>query len=127
MIHDDPALVRLVTTVVRRDRGTVTATRDAIGGLELARDLKPDVLLCDAEMPKLSGAEVIELLKSHSATAQIPVVLMSGSSDAHVFAHVQWAGFLGKPFTGEELLSALRNAAAVAAAPIAENAPAATD
>jgi CheY-like chemotaxis protein len=78
-------------------------------------------------MPKLSGPEVIDLLKSHPATARIPVVLMSGSSDAHVFAHVQWAGFLGKPFTGDELLSALRNAAAAAAAPMAENPPAAID
>jgi len=82
--------------------------------MALARKINPDVILCDADMPDLSGPQLIEMLKSDPATARIPVVLLTGFSDPDMFSHVRWTGFLGKPFTPSELLSALRHAVSTA-------------
>jgi CheY-like chemotaxis protein len=63
-------------------------------------------------MPGMSGAQIIETLKSDPATASIPVVLMTGFAGPEMFSHVQWTGFLSKPFSQSELIAALHHATA---------------
>jgi CheY-like chemotaxis protein len=46
-------------------------------GLRLIDQIVPDVVVCDMRMPQLSGADVIEELKSHPHTCQIPVLLIT--------------------------------------------------
>lgn len=45
--------------------------------MKLACEHKPDLILLDMILPKLSGPEVLEALKEHSATVSIPVVVLS--------------------------------------------------
>ncbi len=114
IIDDDPQIARLVATCLRSSGCILEATQKSKEGVALARKISPDVILCDADMPDLSGPQLIEMIKSDPATAHIPVVLMTGFADPSMFSHVRWTGFLGKPFTPSELLSALRHAVATA-------------
>ena len=79
-------------------------------GLIIARTILPDVIICDAAMPKMSGPEVIHQLKLDPTTAHIPVILMTGVADAEPFQHVPWTNFLAKPFTPLELRDAIYSA-----------------
>lgn len=63
-------------------------------------------------MPEFSGAQVIEMLKNDPATADMPVVLMTGIADADMFSHVAWTNFLAKPFGPKELRAAIEGATA---------------
>jgi diguanylate cyclase len=54
---------------------------DGEAALRLAQELKPDLILLDMIMPKMSGPEVLQRLKADAATASIPVVVLSGLTD----------------------------------------------
>jgi CheY-like chemotaxis protein len=47
-------------------------------GLRLARETRPDVIVLDMMLPKLSGLDVLRALKQDHATASIPVIALSG-------------------------------------------------
>ncbi|MFC1590712.1 PleD family two-component system response regulator [Candidatus Omnitrophota bacterium] len=50
-------------------------------GIELAREIKPDLILLDVMMPEMDGFEVIKRLKAERDTVTIPVVMLSGLDD----------------------------------------------
>jgi CheY-like chemotaxis protein len=57
------------------------AVESATNGQEALESLKrrrPDIIITDMEMPKMSGSELITALKSRPETAQIPVVIVAG-------------------------------------------------
>ena len=115
IIDDDATVAGLVAKSLRRSGCSLHATTKAKEAVALVRRTNPDVILCDAEMPGVSGAEIIENLKADPATAHIPVVLMTGFAGPDMFSHVQWTGFLSKPFTPSALIAALHHAVATAA------------
>lgn len=51
-------------------------------GLEILKTKKPDVILLDVTLPGLSGFDVLKKIKEDSATAQIPVIILSNLSEA---------------------------------------------
>ncbi|MFA5008317.1 MAG: response regulator [Candidatus Omnitrophota bacterium] len=50
-------------------------------GLELAKKFKPDVIILDIMMPKMSGFEVLEKLKKDTSTITIPVIMLTAKED----------------------------------------------
>lgn len=116
IIDDDPDISRMVATSLRRSGCSLSSTLKSKEGVALVRKINPDVILCDGDMPGLSGAQVIEILKSDPATAHIPVIFMTGFAGPEMFTHVRWDGFLSKPFSSAELIAALHNVVASAAA-----------
>ncbi|MFO0973271.1 MAG: response regulator [Phycisphaerae bacterium] len=86
-------------------------TLRATGGheaLEIARRARPDLMLLDIMMPRMSGFEVCTVLKSDPATAHIPVIMVTALNE---FADVQRGRevgadeFLSKPVNRAELVS----------------------
>jgi CheY-like chemotaxis protein len=55
---------------------TITAS-DGEEGLRHARERKPDVIVLDMMLPKLGGADLLQVLKGDPATARIPVIVLS--------------------------------------------------
>jgi DNA-binding response OmpR family regulator len=84
----------------------VAGAADALTGLKLAEELRPDVILMDAALPGLSGWDAIKRLKANSATRHIPVLMLTGHvlGDAKERAlAVGAAGFIAKPCLPDEL------------------------
>ena len=83
-------------------------------GLELAQEHTPDAILLDIMMPDLDGPSTLQLLRSNSATAQIPVIFLTAkaqSADRKRFSDLGVAAVLSKPFDpmvlGEQIAEAL--------------------
>ena len=85
----------------------VTQATGGARGLELARELVPDIITTDLMMPGMNGWELIEQLKSDPATAAIPVVTVSivDSRPAGLWPAVD--AHLSKPIHREALLEAI--------------------
>jgi CheY-like chemotaxis protein len=111
VIDDELDVLKSVQLCLRSSGLKLTLTTDPKKGLEMARSVQPDVILCDASMPDFSGPQLISMLKSDAATAQIPVILMTAIAEAYMFSHVAWTSFLSKPFTAKELREAIVSAA----------------
>ena len=80
---------------------------DAIEGGRALLERPPALVLCDIGLPYLNGLEFMSLLHSDAKSASIPVVFISGRSDASVIAksvELGAADFLAKPVTRELLL-----------------------
>jgi CheY-like chemotaxis protein len=76
----------------------------------MAKKHEPDVILCDIMMPETDGRKFLRLARSDKAVRDIPLVFFSaGTASPEVQKLLAKAanGFLKKPFTEEELLSAI--------------------
>ena len=91
----------------------VHTAADGIAGLELAAQLKPDVILCDIEMPRLNGFGVLEALRQQPGLSDIPLIFLT-SRNARVDQRKGMAlgadDYLTKPFSREELFSSIAGA-----------------
>jgi DNA-binding response OmpR family regulator len=74
--------------------------------IELAPKLKPDLILLDIRMPRLTGYDTCRILKEHESTADIPIVFLSAKGQADeikVGLDVGAVEYIVKPFVPEEL------------------------
>ena len=78
VVDDEPTIRRLVRAALDgRDYRLIEAA-DGLSALEMARRERPDLILLDLALPQLSGTEVCRQLKAAPATADIPVLLLTG-------------------------------------------------
>ena len=82
VIDDEASQRELLTRFLQRQGYAVRAAADGRSGLDLARTLKPRVVLLDVMMPDMDGWSVLKALKADEATAAIPVVMVSFVADA---------------------------------------------
>ena len=81
IIDDDPLMRRLVHfRLVKHFGHNILEAEDGSKGVELAKSEGPDVILLDWKMPGMDGMEVISILKSHSNTRSIPIIMLTGKS-----------------------------------------------
>ncbi len=84
-------------------------------GVQLSRELDPDVVLMDINMPDIDGITATEQVRAHSP--HIQVVILSVQGDQNYMRRAMLAGardFLTKPPMGDELISAIRRAGEMA-------------
>ncbi|RLD06131.1 MAG: DNA-binding response regulator [Chloroflexota bacterium] len=112
LIVDDHIVVRKGIKALLATEPTLEVLDEAEDGLEAIakyEELKPDVLLLDLLMPKMSGIEVIRELKSKYSAVKI-LVLTSFAADEQVFPAIKAGalGYLLKDSQPEELIEAIR-------------------
>lgn len=105
LIVDDDQAVREYTLEAARSLGYAAwACVSAEEALMFVHDWHPDVVIADYQLPGMDG---IGLAMKLRGDRQIRVVLMSGSSEATNSARELGIGFIGKPFSIQELKTAL--------------------
>ena len=82
MVIDDSLVMRkIVETCLHRAGYEVVCAEDGESALQRAQECKPDLILLDMILPKMSGPDVLKHLKSEPATVEIPVVVVSSLSE----------------------------------------------
>jgi DNA-binding response OmpR family regulator len=79
--------------------------------VELARQHRPDLIILDVRMPKMTGYEACRLLKSQEETRSIPVVFLSTKGQEAEIRQGMEAGadaYILKPFAPDELIQQVR-------------------
>ena len=109
---DDPDVRHVVTRVLTRAGHDVTMCQDGAELLNEVRSSHPDVVVTDNEMPHLSGLEARQALRESPDTAEIPVVLATGSVTPQQAMAVLVDGdqLLLKPFRSADLQGAVDTA-----------------
>ena len=110
IVDDDRQILSLVTDVLQRAGYETQTAENGKEAVELARVLKPALVLCDASMPEMPGVDVVQVLKSDTTTAHIPIVLMS-AFHASTFENAGADAFVGKPFHVDELVAVVSGVA----------------
>ncbi|MCK0513061.1 response regulator [Aromatoleum buckelii] len=106
--EDHPASLELLRYLLSANGYDILSAEDGEAALELARRHPPDLIICDLQMPKKNGYEVVGELKSDPALAQIPVVAVTAFSmigDREQVLAAGFDGYLSKPIEPEEFVS----------------------
>lgn len=107
LVVDDSATIRAVLEkMLAQDGYTVLKAPDGETGIELARNLKPDLIFLDIVLPGISGFAVLRALRRDPLTRAIPIVMISGNLQATEQFYVQRFGaddFMKKPFGRAEV------------------------
>src|SRR4026207_2067924 len=104
---DDPAILRLIATILEKENFTVVTARD---GREAYKTLQADpnftAAILDVVMPHISGTELVRYMKAEERLRTIPVMMMTAEQDPKLSSDSFSAGaivFLPKPFTTAQL------------------------
>jgi diguanylate cyclase (GGDEF)-like protein len=110
LVDDDPGAIQTLRGIL----GSLARLRFATNGkdaLRLAQECIPDLVLLDAEMPGMTGFQLLAALKSEAALSDIPVVFITGHAEPafEVSAlELGAADFIAKPFRAASVLARVR-------------------
>lgn len=110
-IEDEPEMIDLFKLILTRRGFEVVGANGGRQGLELVRELKPDLVLIDLMMPDMDGWEVYQHLKADEETQNIPVIVVTAkaqSIDRVLGLHIAKVNdYIAKPFSPTSLLESI--------------------
>ena len=107
VVDDEIHIVHIVAIKLRNNGYEVISADNGAEALELALREKPDIVVTDYQMPVMTGLELVEKLREHDQTKDIPVIMLTARSFAieqEKQEALQISGCLSKPFSPRELL-----------------------
>jgi DNA-binding response OmpR family regulator len=80
VIEDDDFLRESLVDFLGVHNFDVVATDDSFNGLRIAHEVRPDLILCEGNIPMFTSAEVIKALRHNLITSHIPILLLIDDS-----------------------------------------------
>lgn len=109
IVEDEQALVKGLKLQLE-DSYDVLMAMDGKQGLDMAATHLPDLILMDITMPEMDGLEVLKRLKEDTATATIPVILLTAKVEVENIYRGYKIGadyYITKPFSTTQLMNGI--------------------
>ena len=103
VVEDEPSLQETLAYNLKKEGYTVSAVGDGREALDLARQLKPDLIVLDLMLPRLDGFEVTRVLRKEMTTPILMLTARDDEIDRVVGLEVGADDYLTKPFSMREL------------------------
>lgn len=110
VIEDNAMNLALMTYVLEAFGCTVLSAPDGLRGMAVIREARPDLVLCDIQMPLMDGYAVAREMKQDRATAAIPLIAVTASAmlgDRERMIEAGFDGYLSKPIDPATLMNDL--------------------
>jgi twitching motility two-component system response regulator PilG len=115
LVVDDSNTIRRSAEIFLKQGGhEVLLAEDGFDALSKINDTPPDLIFCDILMPRLDGYQTCAIIKRNARFASIPVVMLSSKDGVFDKARGRMVGsqdYLTKPFTKDQLLTAVQQIA----------------
>jgi two-component system phosphate regulon response regulator PhoB len=111
VVDDDPRVLELLEIAFESHGFKVVKAADGDAAIHRIAAERPDLMVMDVRLPKKSGIEVLEILRRDPTDAQMPVIVISGTSDTDARLRAFTSGaddFVAKPFSPKELIARMR-------------------
>lgn len=118
LVIDDSNVIRnMVRDMLPKGNFEVLEAKDGLQGLNLIRQERPNLIMLDFLLPRMSGWEVFQQIQASQELQAIPLVLMSGRKEEvteKLQEPFEYFEFVQKPFDQRELIDAIKAAMAKA-------------
>jgi two-component system phosphate regulon response regulator PhoB len=81
LVEDDPMVVRMYERKFKLEGFNLTMAFNGFEGMEALKKERPDIILLDIMMPKMSGLEMLKLVKDDPQYKDLPVVMLTNLGD----------------------------------------------
>lgn len=108
VVDDDPVILKLLEVNFEMEGFEVVRASDGAEGLERAREVRPDIVVLDVMMPRMTGYEVAKALREDDGTAHIPIIFVTAraqSSDVERGMELGVDDYVTKPFDPLDLIA----------------------
>ncbi|MPZ48748.1 MAG: response regulator [Dehalococcoidia bacterium] len=106
VVDDDPALLRLVSMMLRLEGVSVETADGGALGLELIQRDSPDLVILDINMPEMDGRQVFQAARASGYTA--PILVCSAFEALRISRELGADAALDKPFEPDHLVEIVR-------------------
>jgi DNA-binding response OmpR family regulator len=111
LVDDSSTVILMEKMILAKSPYDLVIAKDGQEGVEKAATEKPDLILMDVMMPRMTGFEACKRLRSQGSTAKIPVILVTTRGEEQSVKSGYESGcndYITKPINGGELLSKVR-------------------
>lgn len=108
IVDDSQALLSLITSFLEAEGYRTFAVDSGEKGIDFLKDFSPDLILLDRTLPQMDGIEACKQIKQNPATAGIPIIFLTATSDTKAIVEgfrIGAVDYITKPFQKEELLA----------------------
>ena len=112
LIEDNLDIREVTTDILKLSGYNVITAENGYIGVEMAKAMIPDLILCDIMMPELDGYGTLKALSENTTTASIPFIFLSAKSekiDMPIGITLVADDYLTKPFSLKELLDVIES------------------
>ena len=107
LVEDDRATRELFHAALREARFSVGSVADGLAALQAIAEKRPEVIVLDLHLPRVSGLDVYHEIVSHPGNDQIPIIIVTGTAGP---VPLNVYRTLRKPITPEQLVEAVSTA-----------------
>ena len=108
VIEDEAPIASAVAARLRSEGFTVEIAHDGVGGVELCRKVRPDLVVLDLMLPGIDGLEVCRLIQQDRAVPVVMLTARDDEADVLVGLAVGADDYLTKPFSPRELVARIK-------------------
>ncbi len=108
---DEKDIVELISYNLEKEGFSVIKAYDGEAALRLAKLQKPDLLILDLMLPEMSGIDVCKAVRNNSATANLPIIMVTAKGDETdkiIGLEIGADDYITKPFSIKELVARVR-------------------
>jgi DNA-binding response OmpR family regulator len=112
LVEDELNIVEAIRFLLSKDGWQVDTHSNGTDAAEVIRTLKPDLVVLDVMLPGKSGFDILEELRAHDETRDLPVLMLTARGQSRDREMAEKAGvsrFMTKPFSNTEVLTAVRD------------------
>jgi two-component system cell cycle response regulator DivK len=110
-VEDNALNRKLLRDLLKKTSYTLIEAHDGESGLKKAIEERPDLILMDIQLPKISGIEATRQLRAEAATAATPIIAITSfalSGDDQKAKEAGATAYLAKPYSPFDLLALIR-------------------
>jgi two-component system sensor histidine kinase/response regulator len=111
VIEDEKLLREDIGEVLTLEEFDVVEAPNGRVGIQTAIEQQPDLILCDISMPEADGYEVLDTLRNHTDTTEIPFIFLTARVDTEFVRKAEGMGvdeYMTKPFSNSNLMNTIR-------------------
>ena len=110
-VEDNEMNRKIVRDLLKRTKYSLVEAFDGEAGVAKALEIKPDLILMDVQMPKMSGIDATRALRAAPETAATPILVITSfalSGDEEKAKAAGASAYLAKPYSPFDLLNRIR-------------------